>query len=198
MIKGIIFDWGGVFTHQGSFEAVIDDFVKRFEADAAETLAQMTAFWQAPRSGQKPSRYFWDGLSRHLRADPKAVREHLDSLFQFNPETLTLAHSLRGRYKLGLLSNHIEDWLEEKIAQYELRALFDAIVGSYAVKLRKPDEAIYRHTLDALALAPEQSVFIDDKPANVEAANALGMHGIRFESITQLKGKLTKLGVQAD
>ena len=59
--------------------------------------------------------------------------------------------------------------------------LFEVIVDSSAVGIRKPDPAIYRMALDQLGVAPERSVFLDDAPGNIEAARALGMHAILVE-----------------
>ena len=183
-------------TRQGTFEEIIDDFAPRYQADAKETLARIVEFWRPARVCEKPSRHFWEGLAQHLKADTDEVRKHFISLFTFNHEVLELVKKLKRHYKLGILSNQIEDWLEEEIEKREFRTLFDAIVGSYSAKLKKPDEAIYRYAAEKLELAPEECVFIDDKERNVEAAKNFGMHGIRFESVQHLKKELRKLGVK--
>jgi len=195
MIKGIILDWGGVLTHQGRFEQVIDDFVVKYNADRNETLQKIIDLWRPTRIGEKPSRHFWEELAQHLKADPDEVRTHFTSLFEFNEEMHELVKKLKRHYKLGLLSNNIEDWLEEEIEKYEFRSLFDVIVGSYHAKLKKPDEAIYRYIVEKLDFAPKECVFIDDKETNVVAARKFGMKGIQFESVGHLKGELQKLGV---
>lgn len=60
--------------------------------------------------------------------------------------------------------------------------LFEAVIDSSAVGLRKPDPRIYRLALDQLEVSrPETSVFLDDFEPNVAAANQLGMHGILVE-----------------
>jgi len=53
MVKAIIFDWGGVFTHQGRFEDVIDEFALKFKADAQATLKLMIELWRPARIGMK-------------------------------------------------------------------------------------------------------------------------------------------------
>lgn len=196
MIKGIIFDWGGVLTHQGRFEDIIDDFAGKYKADAQETLQHMIELWRPARTGEKSSRHFWEGLGVHLNANADEVRKHFVALFEFNHEMFALVKRLKQHYQLGLLSNQIEDWLEEEIEKYEFRSLFDVIVGSYAVKLRKPDEAIYHYILDKLSCAPHESVFIDDMEANVEAAKKLGIIGIRFQGVKALKEEFITLGIR--
>ena len=61
----------------------------------------------------------------------------------------------------------------------------------------KPNLAIYRSAIEISGYAPRQALFIDDKRENCEAAMALGMQAIRFESPAQLKDELAQLGIQA-
>ena len=57
---------------------------------------------------------------------------------------------------------------------------------SWNVKLIKPDPTFYQLLLDRYSLIPEESVFVDDLPANVEAGKKLGIHGIVFETPGQV------------
>jgi epoxide hydrolase-like predicted phosphatase len=59
--------------------------------------------------------------------------------------------------------------------------MFEVIVDSSAVGMRKPDPRIYQMTLDQLGVAPDRSVFLDDAPGNIAAAQALGMAAILVE-----------------
>ena len=58
--------------------------------------------------------------------------------------------------------------------------------------MRKPAEDIYQYALKELALKPEQAVFIDDDPENVEAANKVGINGIIYSNPDQLKNDLSQ------
>jgi putative hydrolase of the HAD superfamily len=59
----------------------------------------------------------------------------------------------------------------------------------------KPDPAIYRHTLDKLGVAAHEAIFIDDIPANIAAARALGIDGIVFTAVEQLRRDLKARGL---
>jgi putative hydrolase of the HAD superfamily len=59
----------------------------------------------------------------------------------------------------------------------------------------KPDPAIYQHALQALDVAPETAVFIDDFQHNIDGAAAVGMHGILFTPETDLSAALSALRV---
>jgi putative hydrolase of the HAD superfamily len=58
------------------------------------------------------------------------------------------------------------------------------IFVSYELRLLKPDLEIYKKVMEKLNATPEEIVFIDDKPKNVDAAKSLGIHGIVFNQQT--------------
>jgi len=72
---------------------------------------------------------------------------------------------------------------------------FEGIVVSGEEKLIKPDPRLYVRLLERYRVDPARAVFIDDSPKNVEAAAALGIHGIHFRSPSALRDDLTALGV---
>ena len=80
---------------------------------------------------------------------------------------------------------------------FRLRPYFNYFICSGYVHEMKPNAPIYRSAIDISGFRPEQSLFIDDKLENCEAATALGMQAIRFESPAQLKDSLAQLGIQA-
>ena len=59
--------------------------------------------------------------------------------------------------------------------------IFNTIVDSHEVKIRKPNPAIYELTMSRLNATPTRTAFLDDLLANVHAADALGMHGVHVE-----------------
>jgi epoxide hydrolase-like predicted phosphatase len=71
--------------------------------------------------------------------------------------------------------------------------LFDVVVISAEVKMRKPEPEIYLHTAAALRLEPADCVFVDDLPPNVRAAVAVGMTGILHETAERTREQLERL-----
>jgi HAD superfamily hydrolase (TIGR01509 family) len=63
----------------------------------------------------------------------------------------------------------------------DFASIFDTIVDSHEVKMRKPNPAIYHLTMDRIGAVPGRTAFLDDLRANVDAANAVGMHGVWVE-----------------
>jgi putative hydrolase of the HAD superfamily len=87
-----------------------------------------------------------------------------------------LIRTLRGAgLRTALLSN---SWGSGEYPRADFPELFDVVVISGEVGMRKPEEAIFLHAAQALGLAPAECVFVDDMQANVTAAAALGMTGV--------------------
>jgi putative hydrolase of the HAD superfamily len=98
--------------------------------------------------------------------------------------------------KTAVLSNTITAHVTHN-REKGLYDAFDVLVFSNEVGLNKPDVAIYRHTLEQLGLAerPQAAFFVDDLAENVEAARALGMHGLLYTDAAQLVEDVRALGV---
>lgn len=84
-------------------------------------------------------------------------------------------------YRTALLTNNIKEFADGWRAMIPAADMFDVIVDSSAVGMRKPDPRIYRLALDQLGVEPEETVFLDDAAGNVEAARSVGMHAILVE-----------------
>ena len=82
-------------------------------------------------------------------------------------------------YGLYVLSN-ASDQFYQYFSRFAPLDYFDGIVVSADLHIIKPDVRIYRHLLSAYGLAPEECLFIDDMPANVEGAKKAGMEGVVF------------------
>ncbi len=87
-----------------------------------------------------------------------------------------------------------EFWPPFRAREAEFFAPFRDVVVSGDEKLVKPEAAIYRLALDRFGLRAEEAVFVDDNAANVEGANAVGIHGLLFTGEPQLRADLRGLG----
>jgi len=116
-------------------------------------------------------------------------------VFTRNLPVLDLYKSLKGRYKLILLSNTDPlrfGFVRERFSDI---LFFDDYVLSYEVRALKPDPEIYRAALRKAGAPPASCVFIDDMEENVRGAAALGLHTILYEPDTDLEKELRALGV---
>ena len=99
-------------------------------------------------------------------------------------ETVVAAtRSLRERgLRTALVTNNAREFSAGWRSLIPIAELFDAVIDSSEVGVRKPDPAIFGLALRELGgIAPEQAIFLDDFPGNVAAARRLGMHGVLVE-----------------
>lgn len=112
--------------------------------------------------------------------------------------TDTWIEGLKARgYKVYYLSNYGKTLREKTKTALNFIKSCDGGLFSYQIKKIKPDPAIYEALVEKYSLVPNQCVFLDDMPENVEAAKQCGMHGILFtnykEAGAELEQKLNNL-----
>lgn len=97
-------------------------------------------------------------------------------------------------YKLGLITNNVREASATWRALVPVDELFDVVVDSSEVGMRKPNPAIFLHALELLGgVAPEAAVFLDDTPGNVVGARTAGLHAIHVETADQAIAELDAL-----
>jgi putative hydrolase of the HAD superfamily len=192
----LVSDFGGVLTTplQEGFLAYQEESGVSLEelgtamGRAAEEHGDHPLF--ALERGEITETEFRDRIERHLEDgfDLERLRTLYFERLAPNREMIEYIGELRGRgLRAALLTNNVREWEPLWRAKLpELDDLFEVVVDSAFVGLRKPDPAIYTLTLERLGgVAPEACVFVDDLELNCEAARALGMAGVRFVSADQ-------------
>jgi putative hydrolase of the HAD superfamily len=96
---------------------------------------------------------------------------------------------------VAMLNNESRALNDYRLEKFGLFEYFDCFISSCYVGLRKPHPEIYKLALDLLQRDPDEVVFIDDRPANIEAAKQLGMYGIVHVTAAQTAEELDRLGV---
>jgi len=85
-------------------------------------------------------------------------------------------------YRLGLITNNVREGSAMWRSKVPVDELFDVVVDSSEVGMRKPNPAIFHHTLELLGgVPPAEAVFLDDAPGNVAGAQRVGLHAILVE-----------------
>ena len=133
----------------------------------------------------------WAAEARTLghELDGRLVLERLAG--EIRPRMVAAIDACRRRYKTACLTNNFsspERVVSEAVA--EVYALFDAVLESRALGVRKPDPRFYELACATLGVRPEESVFLDDLGVNLKPARALGMHTIK---VTDPEGALSEL-----
>lgn len=96
--------------------------------------------------------------------------------------------------KTAVLSNMHADMVHYARQNFPWVKQLNWATFSAEVRSIKPEPAIYEHCLRGLGLAPAETLFIDDREVNLAAARALGIHGMQFKSIAQLRNDLAAAG----
>jgi putative hydrolase of the HAD superfamily len=95
----------------------------------------------------------------------------------------------------AILSNMGDDVLTNVEQEFEWIHRFDVLVWSFQVHMVKPNPAIYSYTLAKLGTRPEETLFLDDRAVNVEAARAVGMKALEFSTVERLREELITAGL---
>jgi haloacid dehalogenase superfamily, subfamily IA, variant 3 with third motif having DD or ED len=100
------------------------------------------------------------------------------------------------RYFVGAINNEPLELNQYRIEAFNLRRSFQVFFSSCYIHSRKPEEGIFRVALAVTQRRPEECVFIDDRPLNLEAPRRLGMSAIHYQSPDQLHADLSGLQVE--
>jgi len=192
-IRVIIFDLGKVivdFNHRaickrlaGHCSVTPDEIYKQLFESKLE--AQFD-------EGRITPKQFYAAVTRRLgcNLDITSLKKIWNHIFTINAGISALLRSLKKEYRLLCLSNTNIWHFEYCRETFPVLSQFDAFILSYQVGARKPRSRIFREASRAAGTPPRQCVYIDDVPEYVRAAQAMGMRGIHFTSVEQLKQTL--------
>jgi len=114
------------------------------------------------------------------------------------PEMLAWHERLKERgLQTAILSNMGDSVMESILEKFAWVNDFDVLIWSYQHRVVKPDAEIYQLLLEKLGTAPEETLFLDDKLENIEAARSLGIQGLQFSTVERLRQDLITLGFDA-
>jgi putative hydrolase of the HAD superfamily len=204
-IRAVISDFGGVLTNR-----LIEAFAA-FQDETGISTEELGRGMQrvAERDGEYPlfrlergeisEPEFLEDLSWGLEAELghrptlHRFREIYFEALHANEPMLDLMRELRDRgLRMAILTNNVREWEELWRSKLPLDEIFELVVDSAWVGMRKPDHKIYLLTIDRLGdgLVPAECLFVDDNELNVEAARELGMTAVQFHSNEQAIGEI--------
>ena len=199
-IRAVVLDYGEVLCHRPSDEE-FGRMAKMFGADRNS----FPAMWNKNRGeldrGEMSPEAYWRTMAED--AGRRIDREQLDQLCRWdlemwareNPQMVAWLRSLRrAGIKTAILSNLHPDMLRHVQGKFGWLEEFDFKTFSADVRMTKPNPAIYEHTLRGLGVAARETIFVDDREANVQAAQELGIQAIRFRNVAQLREELAAMG----
>lgn len=126
---------------------------------------------------------------------PAQIQAEFDSHNKFDQDVIALIDDLVQNYQVGLISNGPSAFVHGLLKKGGIENTFHHIVISSEVGMVKPQPEIFEHMLAKMRIDPAASIFIDDNPKNVTAAQALGIHGIVYTDLPGLQSELRHRGV---
>jgi putative hydrolase of the HAD superfamily len=192
---GLLVDYGGVLTTDlfASFRAfcelhgiAADEIGRRFREDRASRQLLIGL-----ETGKLPEEEFEPRFAQMLGVPSAGL---IDGLFAgSSPDEPMVAAVLKARrsgIRTGLISN---SWGTRRYDRGRLAELFDGVVISGEVGIRKPAPEIYEMGARAIGVEPPACVFVDDLPFNLEPAARLGMATVHHTSAEQTIAELERL-----
>jgi 2-haloacid dehalogenase len=197
MIKNIIFDFGAVLVDWNPRYLFVPYFG---DADKAEWfLTEICPYeWNAQCDAGRPIKDITEERVAEFPAWEKEIRMYFDRWVDMmggpipGMEALVREYKQRG-YGVWGLTNWSAETFPLVRDDYPVFKLLDGYVVSGEEKLLKPDARLYRVLLDRYGLKAEECVFIDDNPNNTAGAEAVGIKGIVFQGVEQLRKQLDAL-----
>lgn len=175
-MKAILLDMYGVIVKQTG-----DDFVPYVQQTFPELDPEkIIKPWNNADMGEWSSLEIWAtvGFQGDLE---KIERNYLDTI-ELNDGFLDFIKAVRNKYKLAIISNDSSRWSKYLREKFNINQYFDVISISGDLKIRKPDERIFRLTIEKLAVDAAECLYVDDRRGYLGAANRLGMNTILFNS----------------
>jgi putative hydrolase of the HAD superfamily len=205
-IQAIVSDFIGVLTTPiaGVFTQFQEDIGIPPEAlrDALQRSAQRTG--DNPlfelECGRMSENDFLTALERELeqefgrKVSMRAFTDHYWASLSHNEDLVAFLRAARETgYRLALLTNNVQEWEPRWRPKWPIDELFETVVDSGFVGMRKPDPEIFELTLHRLELPADACVFIDDLEHNVVAAREVGLHAVHFRDTQQAIGEVREL-----
>jgi putative hydrolase of the HAD superfamily len=200
LIRAVILDFGEVLCHTPSAEN-IERFALLFQMDPRTFLpAYLETRVPYDRGDLLPGEY-WQKFAEQfgVTITPNAIEQarqlDLDLWSDINQAMILWVQQLHAAgFKTAILSNMPTDMATHVRKNFSWISHFDHHIFSGEVHNVKPEPQIYHHCIEVMGIKPSEALFIDDRDANLEQARTAGIHGIRFESVEQLRKDLQSLG----
>jgi len=195
-LRAVFFDIGGVIVrteYQAPRERLAERLNMTYEDINKIVFESETA--RKASIGEVSVDEHWQAVTRKLRlpaSEAKSIHTEFFAGDVIDRDLLDFIRALRPHYKTGVISNAWGD-SRDYIVKNQFDDAFDTLILSAEIGMMKPQPEIYQRALKQAQVEAHEAAFVDDMPKNIEAANALGMHGIVFRDPAQVKEHLKAL-----
>lgn len=194
-LGGVLIDWNPRYVYRELFDE--EEQMEWFLANIC--TSEWNAMQDAGRTFEEATAVLLEKHPEHEELIRVYYDRWEDMLAGPIPGSVEILREVRDSpYRLYGLTNWSAESFPVARQRYDFLNWFEGIVVSGEICLVKPDPEIFEHLTAEFNLDPPASVFIDDVPANVDAAREYGYQAIRFQTPEQLRSDLTSAGVELE
>jgi putative hydrolase of the HAD superfamily len=182
MIKAVFFDWGRtLISGFKEIDAKIEEILKPYGLKWNEVFKVWRNFYLLRSLGRlKTDQEMFEQLRKILDLPSEkpleTIRDLVIDSHIIEAETIDVIKEIKNYYKVGIIANNVYDWMIRVLDNYRIQDLFDVIVVSSEIGVRKPDARIFVAAFKALSIKPKEAVFVSDELAeDLVGAKGLGM-----------------------
>jgi HAD superfamily hydrolase (TIGR01509 family) len=197
--EAIVFDIGWVFVHLDPRPILEYLAVRASDRPALQTLVESIRL-DDHETGKVHGGELLERLARIAERPVTVdqVREKWLDMFVLQPAMVELAHRLSERYRVHLLSNIGDLHWAHLSREYGLHRIGHGALPSFVAGVMKPHAGIFQEAERRFELEPRTTVFIDDRPENIDAARSRGWTGILHSGYVSTLKALRALGIEVD
>lgn len=196
-IRAVYFDLGGVYYCEGFREGLFS--IARgagLEGSSFYQQALELVFSSGYVCGKIPEKIYWEQLANlsGLKNPASEYRKEIIRAFKPMKGMGELARKLREKVKVALLTDQT-NWLYDLDERDGIFSEFDEIISSYEEGFSKKNMEIFRIACERCDILPEEGVFFDDNPGNIQRAAEFGLNAYLFEEPGTAEKVLESIGV---
>jgi HAD superfamily hydrolase (TIGR01509 family) len=188
MYKAIIFDFFGVMVSDMYIDWINNNNLSHLIPDLKENYFKKTDI------GELSTSELHSYLASLVNKSVLQVESELKNFLIINNELVAFIKTIKPEIKIALCSNAPIGFVEDFLKESNLGMLFDEVVISSRLGIRKPDEVIFDRALGLLGVEAKEAIFVDDTLENVDSASLLGIKSVLFIDFQSFKRELLVCG----
>ncbi len=193
-IRAIAFDWGGIFT-EGTFDS---SAVKNLAVLCGLSEEELAEIYYPLMAEFEVGAFDFDGFYRrfakHLSGElePGVFRKTFLGSVRERSAMFEVLKAIPANYRVAMLSNNVPV-LCDRVRDDERMQRIETFLFSNEIGVRKPKPEAFARLSEALGVAPNEIVFIDDSPKNIAACEEYGLHGLYLDNFEGFKKRWQEL-----
>jgi len=190
MIKALVLDFGGVLADEG-FREGLKAIARNNGLDTEDffAVARNLIYQSGYVTGETDEHGYWEAIrvKSNIRNGDNELRREILSRFVLRRPMLEEVKRVRAKGVIVALLTDQTNWLDELNQQEPFYQYFDHVFNSFDLTKSKRDASLFKEIAGQLGVKPQEILFVDDTPENLERAQAQGWKTLRFTSVENFR-----------